>query len=208
MNCRILAAVSVAALLFAEPALAQRQGWYLGLGIGFSELDSDFNWQSGPSTSPISMDADSAPVFNAAVGFKMPNGIRVELQPTYSNYSYGSEDPFPGDVTVSGAFLNGAFDFPVGGGFSITGGVGIGYLVQDVEVRNSNFTIADGAEGGFAWQLIGGGSYLLGDNAEIQLDYRYIDLPNETFASSYLAFAPIEIDGHTSSIVLSLRWYP
>lgn len=58
MNTRILAAaaLAMAAVLFAQPANAQRPtGWYLGLGGGYGMMNYTFAWTPGPT-----IDSDTA----------------------------------------------------------------------------------------------------------------------------------------------------
>src|SRR4051812_2322658 len=123
MKLRTFAMAGVAAVVLAGPASAQTTGWYLGLGFGWTQLDSQFNWQSGPPTPTVSMPREETMQVNAAIGYKLPIGIRVELEPTYSKYRLASRPAFGvGDVQIRGDFINVAYDYPIFAGFNLTVG--------------------------------------------------------------------------------------
>jgi opacity protein-like surface antigen len=78
-----------------------------------------------------------------------------------------------GKVETLGLFLNGYYDFNVGGGLSPFVGVGLGYQSVDVVFRPSDVPVADDSDSGFAWQLMAGADIALGSSVDLFLQYTY-----------------------------------
>jgi opacity protein-like surface antigen len=78
-----------------------------------------------------------------------------------------------GKVETLGLFLNGFYDFNLGGGFSPFVGAGIGYQGVDVLFRPSGVPVADDSDSGFAWQLMAGADVALTPSVGLFLQYTY-----------------------------------
>ena len=77
MKLRTIALAGASLLAFATPAAAA-EGWYLGLGAGWSQLrDIDYRVNGGPTGRD---EYDNAARFDFATGYKWPSGFRLELE--------------------------------------------------------------------------------------------------------------------------------
>src|SRR5207302_1155762 len=83
MKLRTAALAGASLLCFATPALAGGDGWYLGLGAGWSQLkDIDYK-QTQPGGA---IHYNNAVRGDIAAGFKMASGFRLELEDGYARY--------------------------------------------------------------------------------------------------------------------------
>src|SRR5436309_1702571 len=83
MNLRTLALAGASLLTFATPALAGGDGWYLGLGVGWSDqmnIPYTVTQPGGHIGFKNSVRGD------AAAGFKFGTGFRIELEDGYARY--------------------------------------------------------------------------------------------------------------------------
>ena len=99
MKLRIIALASASLIAFATPAAAGGDGWYLGLGAGWSKMD-ELKYQR--TTPGGKFKFDDAARFDAAAGFKWASGLRVELEDGYANYNVSSATTPAGISTSSG----------------------------------------------------------------------------------------------------------
>src|SRR5689334_15679757 len=110
-----LAGVSLVAL--ATPAAAA-DGWYLGLGAGWSSMQ-DLNYKVTTPGGHITFE-DSARIIGSA-GYKWPSGFRLEIESGWANYSVkGATVPSgakiataDGHVSVGTFMGNIAYDLPL-----------------------------------------------------------------------------------------------
>src|SRR5438105_3894074 len=124
----VLAGASLVA--FATPAAAN-DGWYLGLGAGWSKLDEVSYLHNLPGGK---IKFDGAARFDIAAGYKWVSGFRLELEDGYANYKVSSATT-PAHVAIAGAdghvsvgTVMGviAYDIPMTPQFAFTVGAGAG----------------------------------------------------------------------------------
>src|SRR5882724_5856884 len=123
-----LAGVSLVAL--ATPAAAA-DGWYLGLGAGWSKL-TDLDYKVATPGGHITFEDNAR--FDVTAGYKMPSGFRLELETAYANYNVkGATIPAgaaiagaDGHIAIGTVMGNVAYDFPIAPDFAFTVGAGLG----------------------------------------------------------------------------------
>ncbi|MEL7111653.1 MAG: outer membrane beta-barrel protein [Pseudomonadota bacterium] len=91
-----------------------------------------------------------------------------------------------GDITNTGIFFNGYYDFNQGGAFQPYVGAGIGYADVEVSYQPSGITVIDDSEGKLGYQVKAGATYMLQNNWELFGEYAYratedIELTNQLF---------------------------
>ena len=99
MKLRIIALASASLIAFATPAAAGGDGWYLGLGAGWSKLN-ELKYQRAVPGGKIKF--DNAARFDAAAGYKWASGLRLELEDGYASYKVTSATT-PAGVAIAGA---------------------------------------------------------------------------------------------------------
>jgi outer membrane protein OmpA-like peptidoglycan-associated protein/opacity protein-like surface antigen len=219
MRIRKFTLCGVAALCLAQvPAHADTQGWYLGLGGGWSTLDTtrvDIGVPFGPGSGKIQF-GDNAAV-DLTGGYKFYSfPLRLEGEVRYADYdaTHLEVDGFrvadlSGDAGVVSFFANALYDIPMSRHFGITLGGGVGAAIFDPD---SNDVFGDqirGSQTVFTWQGIAGLTFALSDRWEIEADYRYqgIEGTDHDFIFAGLT-SPIDIHSKSvQSAMLSLRWY-
>src|SRR5258708_4509058 len=134
MKLRPMALAGTAILALSTPALAQNPGWYLGLGVGYDQLESV---QSRTNTNPPSNVSTSYlgdAIYLGSAGYKWDSGIRLELELGFDAHdaskSVASGSTFTkpalsGGTSTSSALLNFIYDWDFGNrwGLSLGGGV-------------------------------------------------------------------------------------
>lgn len=96
--------------------------------------------------------------------------------PSAANPTVGTVlDDGRGRVSNFGLFGNVFYDIETGSGFKPFVGAGIGYQWADVRYRPSGVDVADDSDGGFAYQLMAGASFAVGERAEIFGQYTWRD---------------------------------
>src|ERR1700704_2403398 len=98
MKLRTIALASATLVAFATPAIAG-DGWYLGLGAGWSKMD-EIKYQRTTPGGKIKFENNAR--FDVAAGYKWASGLRLELEDGYTNYNVKSA------TTPSGALIAGA----------------------------------------------------------------------------------------------------
>ena len=90
MKLRTIALAGVSLLALASPAYAAGDGYYLGLGAGWSSLQkldtrvTFLNGTVGGTGGTVSF--SDAARFDIAAGYKLPSGLRLELETGYAQY--------------------------------------------------------------------------------------------------------------------------
>lgn len=84
MKLKTLALTGASLLCFATPAMAGGDGWYLGLGVGWSKLQDITTTQSVMGSGSISF--NNTVRGDIAAGYKWPSGFRLELEDGYASY--------------------------------------------------------------------------------------------------------------------------
>jgi opacity protein-like surface antigen len=203
--------------LAATQAQAESNGWYLGLGIGWSALQTsrgDLGPPSGPATAKISW-GDSVAA-NGTAGYKFQDfPIRLEGELRYSNYSahnldFGPTIPLNGSADVWSVFANALYDIPVADNFAITLGAGIGAADFGPSINDGFGGRIYGSNTEFTWQAIAGVTTHLSDQFDMQLDYRYQGIAdtNHIYFTGVPPSSPLNLSTKTiHSVMLSFRWY-
>ncbi|WP_419175513.1 outer membrane beta-barrel protein [Desulfosediminicola sp.] len=91
-----------------------------------------------------------------------------------------------GDLSTLGVFLNGYFDFNKEGAFQPYLGVGLGFVMAEVEFKPSGVTIVDDDETKFGFQFRAGAAYSITEYTDIYGEYTYritddIEVENSLF---------------------------
>jgi opacity protein-like surface antigen len=190
-----------AASFVALPALAADQGWYWGVGAGWSNPD-------GLSFS--SVEPDEGWVGAVRFGRCCDNGLRVELEGSYrSNDLPGGTGPtaVEGELTVTAIMLNvlaqlSRQEDPVLAPYI---GVGGGWAWADVDGTGSGpgAIVVSDTVSALAGQLMAGLAWRINSQAHIDLGYRYFDMLSEEVETSYGDFEESFSD---HAIMLGFRW--
>ena len=98
MKIRLIALAGVAAMALSTSAFAAEPGWYLGLGAGYSKLNS---LSAAPGTGNLKSSGSVAG--EAAFGYSFGNGLRLEDEIGYSQHDMKAN---PGG-TASGSVIAG-----------------------------------------------------------------------------------------------------
>jgi opacity protein-like surface antigen len=184
MNSRIAV---LAGLIFAfatAPALAG-DGFYVGLGAGW---DGQGNISLNELRAPFSdgqISTNDGAIIAGTLGFKFPViPIRLEFE---SGYDFHSVNSFTGVAGASGAvsghsniaseLFNAIYDLPVGPGWNLYAGAGIGtgHVYFAPTLSASGFPLANVDHWALMWQVIGGASYEIAPDVDLFVDYRYRD---------------------------------
>jgi OmpA-OmpF porin, OOP family len=214
---RASAALAAAgALATALPAsAADTEGWYGGLGGGWSSLDEIKLKISQPGgTLDAQNPTSNSAAVNGAFGYKFDPSIRLEAEVQYADFNMQRlPPPSPrllgpkGDLGITTVYANALYDYHFSQRFAATIGAGVGAGLADANVPvNPNQSITSTGTG-FAWQVIAGFTVALTDNLEIQADYRYQSIqPSDHDFNAMDSAATI---GHKNihSAMLNFRWF-
>jgi outer membrane protein OmpA-like peptidoglycan-associated protein len=203
------------ALCFAQPASAG-DGWYLGLGAGWSALDPvGFNVSApvGPASGRITF-GDTASV-HFAVGYKFNFPIRLETEIQYADFDANhlkfSGAPVlnaGGDLAMTSVFVNGIYDIPLSRHFAFSIGGGLGVAQADANLSDTLGARIGGSNATFTWQALAGFNVALADKLDLGVEYRYqsADATGHNFLA--LINAPASLKAKNSqTVMLNLRWY-
>lgn len=223
MKASVLVAALSAFALAATPAFAEKAGWYVGGGGGWSQPE-DMN----SSDSALSFHSSEGGGF-AVLGFGGYNFggmFRAEGELGYrhadirslsigndgglgarlgtGSLTGASTDP-TGNISALSAMLNGIFDLLPARRFTPYLGAGIGVA----RLSLSNFavggtTVTDGTDTQFAYQGIAGVSFALTPRIALALDYRYFATTDPSFRDS--SGVPFRTQYHTHNALLTLTY--
>jgi opacity protein-like surface antigen len=230
MKIYAMALAGVAALALATPASAG-EGWYVGFGVGQSWADATL---SGSFSQRFNLSGDldmsRAADVELMTGYKWNDsgwwngGFRLETEVGYRSFATRTWHSGPGSsfirtsgqIEVVSAFVNALWDWPISKDWAITFGGGIGIASVDPEIHDQSvlhppFTgstdkLAFGDDNAFTWQLIGGLTYAVDPNVDLQLDYRYQGVGDTSHNSNFTGRSRIK-DLDIQSVKLSIRWY-
>jgi opacity protein-like surface antigen len=217
MKLTTIALAGASLCAFATPA-ASAEGWYLGLGVGWSQLaDGDY---SAPAIG-FAGDASFGSTVRGSVsgGYKWATGIRAELEFGYAKYDFdsatGNGAPLPGtggDIALATFLANVAYDIPIAQSLSFTAGGGIGAGSVRAGFSESILGITnEGTDTSFAWQLIAGLIWSVGPQFDVQLDYRYVRGAGTTHDVTFQGMPAGTIDygdATAHNVMLTARWFP
>jgi len=219
MLLRSAALGCVACLALAGPAAAG-DGFYVGLGAGWDDQNNikldqfPSTITSIPGTGEVS--TNDGAIIAGTLGFKLPTmPIRLEFE---SGYDWHSNNEFQtsgatvaasGHANVASELVNALYDFPVGPGWNIYGGAGVGagHVYFAPYITDTGDQLAHVDHWGFMWQAIGGASFEIAPDADLFVDYRYRDA--QARATTYTpAFGPVGSHGITENVVMAgVRFY-
>ncbi|MEL7040903.1 MAG: outer membrane beta-barrel protein [Pseudomonadota bacterium] len=91
-----------------------------------------------------------------------------------------------GEITNTGLFVNGYYDFNTGGALQPYLGAGLGYMDVSVTYEPSGISVIDDSEGKFGYQVKAGATWMLNPQWEVFGEYAYratedIELDNQLF---------------------------
>ncbi|MEM9054057.1 MAG: outer membrane beta-barrel protein [Pseudomonadota bacterium] len=146
-------------------------GFRAGVEIVYSQADVDTH--TGVTLGGGSIDAVDAA---AIAGSPTPLGVTVA-----DVVADGQ-----GEITNTGIFFNGYYDFNQAGALQPYVGAGIGYSDVSVTYNPSGITVIDDSEGKFGYQVKAGATWRLENNWELFGEYAYratedIELDNQLF---------------------------
>lgn len=172
-----LTAVLVAGLGFESAQAAP----YISGNVGIASVN-DSNIKGGSDSGEMSFDNGFATT--GAIGQTIGSAARVEIELGYraNNINKVSLDG-PGTATVKGdistySLLGNAFyDFATGSRFTpfIGAGIGLANIEADIDLAGRE------DDNVFAYQLAAGGSMAVGENLNIDLQYRYFGTADPNF---------------------------
>jgi opacity protein-like surface antigen len=175
------------------------KGWYLRGDIGYSNqrVDSLYNalYEDYDSVDTVYADFDSAPIFDAGIGYRWNHWFRTDITGEYRGSSdfHGLDvatvgpdvvpDEYTGKKSEWLALLNAYVDLGTWHGITPFVGAGVGAA----NIKISDFTdvgttvdsIAFGADHdqwNFAWALYAGLGFEVTDALTLELSYRYLDM--------------------------------
>lgn len=196
-----LCACAALASLFAPVALAD-EGLYLRLAAGGGDVDED---------SFGSADFELGYVGSAAIGYSwfFPESIadlRIELE---GSYRYNDVDTVAGlsadgEVEAYSAMVNGYFDFRTN--LVVVPYLGVGFGGTNIRYEDDGaggaLSSIDDHDTVFAYQVMAGITYDLGDNLGIGLEYRFLE--TEDFELSTSTGGTFEDDYNHHSVLVTL----
>nr|WP_070960374.1 outer membrane beta-barrel protein [Hyphomonas sp. Mor2] len=146
-------------------------GWRGGVEIAYSGADVDTH--TGVTLGGGSIDGVDAA---AIAGSPTPLGVTVAAVVADGQ----------GEITNTGVFLNGYYDFNTAGAFQPYVGAGIGFSSVDVTYQPSAITVIDDSETKLAYQIKAGATWQLDGQWELFGEYAYratedIELDNQLF---------------------------
>lgn len=172
-------ALVAGATLVASAGAASAEGLYAGGQIGFGGGD-------GPET------LENGPVVGAFVGKYLGNRGRVEGEFTYRQNDMALPSfPISGEISSLALMGNAFYDFGDRVGFTPYLGIGMGFA----SVTMDSFSLSTNDTGSaFAFQLMVGASYSLGESLSVTAEARsfgarptYVDNGGNSFQQDYFA---------------------
>jgi opacity protein-like surface antigen len=215
MKLTILALTATSLFAFATPAVSA-EGWYLGLGAGWSQLeDGGYSVQAFPVTGDASF--DSTIKGSLTGGYKWLAGFRAEIELAYAKYDVraATANGAPnagagGDLSIGTLMGNVSYDVAIGPSFSLTAGGGIG--AASVTAGYSDPIASNhGSDSSFAWQLIAGVIWSVSPRFDLQVDYRYVRIGETTHDLVFQGtpVGPVDYaDSTAHNVMLTARWFP
>ncbi|MEQ1499288.1 MAG: OmpA family protein [Novosphingobium sp.] len=199
--------VILASTALATPALARDDSVYIEIdgGVVFVDaLNFDLDHVSNPLGLPVNsrvatLDTKPGYDFGGIIGYDF-GGFRLEAEASHRRAGAKSllvangAQLYPladatGNVSTLSFMVNGLFDLGPNDGPQVFAGGGVGYGRTKINAAASPDPSADfavnGTDSGFAWQLIAGLRYPLGDRIDIGLKYRYFNQDNVFVPATY-----------------------
>lgn len=156
------------------------EGWYGRIDVG----------QSFESTvdDGTEFDLEDDLMYSGGLGYAFSGGWRLEGELSQRKNEI---EAFSQDVDATTLMLNAYYDFNRGGRFEPYVGLGVGYSNLDIELA--------GDEDALAWQALAGVAIGLTDRLDLDVGYRYFNIPEADFSG-------IEVEEVHQAVTVGLRW--
>jgi outer membrane protein OmpA-like peptidoglycan-associated protein len=223
MGIKKLLLASAAIAVLASPALAaERNGWYIGLGGGYSVVEGDLTVHAIPPSAIKQgrpFDTDGGWGVHGAIGKAFADHWRIELEVGYreNDASFSVVRPVPGpgvttpytaNVSQLTGMLNVAYDWELASKWALTTGLGAGIDRASLDVTLNG----DDRDYIFAYQGILELVYQASPHWDVYFGYRYLRGENAEFAGNRIFNPPaanqndttIDFDKHM--ITLGIRY--
>lgn len=190
------AAFAAAALLGTTAAQADDAGWYASLGGGV-------NWVDEISDGGVTMDFDAGYSIVGAVGYAYADGemgrFRAEGEISWTSNeldsatALGTTVNLGGELDQFGFMVQGLYDFLPDSGIRPYLGVGIGVVDGEVTATVAGITAkSDGTN--FAYRGLAGVGVALGDNATLDVGYRFTGVTADENINNNAAIAQVRFN--------------
>jgi OOP family OmpA-OmpF porin len=216
MRSTLMVLIGFFVLAALTAAQANPQGWYLGLGGGWTALESvGYVLASPAGPRQARLEFGDNGTFAASAGYRFPGPLRVEAEFGFADYrakflhAAGLPDsPLSGGMSTVSFITNAAYDIPLSPLLALSLGLGLGISEVDPSIRDPAGSHLHNPQAVFAWRVGAGVAAKISDNVELELDYRY----QEIGGSSHTFFAgqtmPVEFGAkHAHFALINLRWY-
>ncbi len=201
-------ALCIALLTLSTAAHAQTKRLYFAGYAGFSGLnDLDFSDSATPSSG--SYEPENTLNFAGALGLRFNKNLRMEAELSYrksdieSAYVVGTgTTPVNGDISSSILFLNGYYDFDIGGWKTqpyVTAGLGVGRHSGSINDPGAFSANVNDSSYNLMWNVGTGVKYRVKDNFAWTAGYRYVD-------GSDIGLGQSDIDYSAHEIRVGLEW--
>lgn len=198
-------------------------GLYAGIHLGavFSGdiVDDSGTWSLGANTYNYDSRISTDPGFGggAFVGYKLPIGLRLELELTYRRNSLDELADFSefrgvdihgnldGDISALSYMGNAWYEFNLGAGWMPYLGFGLGAATKFIDCGANNCFGLEHREDGetdFAYQVGAGVAYALTEHTVLSLDYRFFDSVEPDF-DVFLQIEDFDYANH--NVMIGLR---
>jgi opacity protein-like surface antigen len=216
MTTQSMLLAGAALFALAGPAAAG-DGLYVGLGVGWDNQNNIGVVQFAPPLATGQVSTNDGVTFAGTIGYKLPEfPIRLEFESGYDWHSVnnfttgGTTYGAAGHANIASELVNAIYDFPVGPGWNIYGGAGVGagHVYFAPYISDTAAQIAHVDHWGFMWQAIGGVSFEVAPDAEIFVDYRYRDAEAAHQLTYTPVFGPVGAHDITENVVMAgVRFY-
>ena len=194
-----------------------RRGHYVGFDLGVSSpTDSKFSGLFNSAQASF----DTGFTIGAAYGYHYTDKLRVEADLGYRKSDLdkvtigGVTLDGSGDMSTLTLLANGYYDFDLGGPVAPYVGFGFGMAIVDVDTSDTESRVSvDDSGTTFAFNLMAGVSYGVGDNVDLDLGYRYLGAIDPELDAT---FAPggilgggtttVNVDVEVHEIFLGMRY--
>ena len=215
MRKSLIAAI-LATTAMATPALAHDDSWYIeadGGVVFMDDLNFDLDHASTPFSLPsgarvATLDTKHGFDFGGMFGYDF-GPFRLEAEASYrradanamvvnQGQGFFPSSPATGRASALSFMVNGLVDLGPDDGPQVFAGGGVGYAHVQVNAFTSpnsttDFAV-DGADDGFAWQLLAGLRYPLSDHVDIGLKYRYYNQGSVNLPASYTTARSVSVE--------------
>jgi outer membrane protein OmpA-like peptidoglycan-associated protein len=225
MGIKKLLLASAAVAVLASPALAaERNGWYVGLGTGYSIVEGDLTVSAIPpltAKANPAFDTDAGWGVHGAIGKAFADHWRIELEVGYreNDASFSIVRPVGGigpfvttnygaNVSQLTGMINAAYDWPLASKWALTTGAGVGIDRASLDLNGNG----DDRDYVLAYQGILELVYQPSAHWDVYFGYRYLRAENAEFDGLKM-FAPpvgnqndLAIDFDKHMITLGIRY--